>query len=224
MKKSRLVLALVALLALVPPAWAGNTILFSSQKGDIVFPITPPSLNGSTPGTLDNTVIGGTTPAAGHFTTLSSTVAVSGPVAATTLSASSAVSGAGFTALFASPPPLGTTAPAAATVSQLNVDTGTKTATASAGAATLNKMAGVITSESLSTAAGATYTLTLTDSDIAAADQVMASVGFGSDTVGTPVVTTVTPAAGSVVIVVQNIHATAALSGTIKVAFVVFKN
>ena len=110
------------------------------------------------------------------------------------------------------------------TASALHVDTGTKTAAATTGAATLNKMAGVITSEALTTAAGADYTLTLTDSDIAATDQVMASVQLGSATTGTPAVATVTPGAGSVVIVIQNIHATAALNGTIKISFVVLKN
>lgn len=96
------------------------------------------------------------------------------------------------------------------------------TATASAGAATLNKMAGVITSESLTTAAAAEYTLTLTNSEVAAADIVMASVAYGTSTTGTPVITRVTPAAGSVVIVVKNDHATAPLNGTIKIAFIVF--
>jgi hypothetical protein len=119
---------------------------------------------------------------------------------------------------------IGATTPEAGSFSQVQIDQGTKTATASSGAATLNKDAGVITSESLSTAAGATYTLTLTDSSIAAADQVMASVALGTATTGTPAITTVKPAAGSVVIVVQNIHASAALNGTIKIAFVVFKN
>jgi hypothetical protein len=106
----------------------------------------------------------------------------------------------------------------------LAIDSGTKTAAATAGAATLNKSAGVITSEALSTAAGASYTLTLTDSQIAAADQVFASVGYGTSTTGTPSVTRITPAAGSVVIIVQNVHASAALNGTIKVAFFVLKN
>ena len=58
---------------------------------------------------------------------------------------------------------LGGTVPPNATVSQFHLDTGTKTATATAGAATLNKMSGTVTSESLTTAAGATYTLTVTD-------------------------------------------------------------
>jgi hypothetical protein len=110
-----------------------------------------------------------------------------------------------------------------ATEQSLQLDTGTKTATATTGAATLNKSSGIITSESLSTAAGADYTLTITNSDIAAADMVLASVALGTATTGTPVVATVKPAAGSVAIVVQNIHASAALNGTIKVAFAVLK-
>ena len=146
---------------------SGSTVLFSSAKGDVVFPITPTSIDGMT---------------------------------------------------------IGATTPEPATVSALHLDTGTKTATASSGAATLNKMAGVVTSEALTTAAGAEYTLTLTDSDIAAADQVFASVSNGTSTAGTPAIATVTPSAGQAVIVVQNIHATAAFNGTIKIAFAVLKN
>jgi hypothetical protein len=104
------------------------------------------------------------------------------------------------------------------------VDTGTKTAAATSGAATLNKLAGVITSEALTTAAAATYTLTLTDSRIAAADQVFVSVGNGTNSAGTPAVATVTPAPGSVVIVIRNAHASAALNGTLTIAFAVLKN
>lgn len=111
-----------------------------------------------------------------------------------------------------------------ATVESLKIDTGTKTATATAGAATLSKTAGVITSEALTTAAGATYTLTLTNTKIAATSQVFASVAYGTATAGMPCVTRVTPASGSVVIIVQNIHASAALDGTIKIAFMVLDN
>jgi hypothetical protein len=105
----------------------------------------------------------------------------------------------------------------------LAIDSGTKTATATAGAATLSKGSGVITSEALTTAAGATYTLTLTNTAIAAADMVFASVANGTATTGTPVVATVKPAAGSVVIIIQNIHASAAVNGTLKIAFAVLK-
>lgn len=58
-----------------------------------------------TSGTIDGAAIGGTTPAAGAFTTLS---------------ASGAVSGAGVTALFASPPAIGGTAPAAGAFTSLS--------------------------------------------------------------------------------------------------------
>ena len=106
------------------------------------------------------------------------------------------------------------------TTTTLKIDTGTKTATATAGAATLNKNSGVITSEALTTAAVATYTLTLTNSAITATDQVFASVNRGAGTGGTPTIASVAPGTGSVVIVVQNIHASAAFNAAIKIAFV----
>lgn len=93
------------------------------------------------------------------------------------------------------------------------------TATATAGAATLNNRWGVVTSESLSTAAGATYTLTVTNSQIAATDMVFASVAYGTSSAGSPAIMRVTPAAGSLVIIVQNIHASAALNGTIVISY-----
>lgn len=96
-------------------------------------------------------------------------------------------------------------------------DTGT--ATAAAGAATLSKQSGIITSEALTTAAAAAYTLTLTNTKIADTDKVFASVQNGTNTQGIPVVGTVTPSAGSVVIKVHNLHASEALNGTIKISF-----
>lgn len=95
------------------------------------------------------------------------------------------------------------------------------TATATAGAATLNKVAGVITSESLTTAAGADYTLTITNSSVAATSIVMASVANGTNTTDGPCIKTVAPGAGSLVIKVTNSHASSALNGTVKVAFAV---
>ncbi len=105
----------------------------------------------------------------------------------------------------------------------LALDGGTKTAAATAGAATLNKNAGVVTTESVSTAAGGVYTLTLTNSTIAVGDQVFASVQLGTATTGLPEVATVTPGAGSVAIVIHNDHASAAFNGTLKIAFFVLK-
>ena len=109
-------------------------------------------------------------------------------------------------------------------LAELSLGTGTKTAVAVAGAAELDKTSGVITSEALTTAAGADYTLTLTNSAIKAGDQVFASVGLGTSTAGTPALATVTASAGQVVIVVQNIHASAALNGTITISFFVLSN
>lgn len=106
-------------------------------------------------------------------------------------------------------------------VGDLVVDNGV--ATAVAGAATLNKQAGVVTTEALTTAAAAIYTLTLTDNRIKAADMVLVSVQNGTNSQGDPTVLRVTPAAGSVVITIKNTHATLALNGTLKIAFVVVK-
>lgn len=96
------------------------------------------------------------------------------------------------------------------------------TATAAAGAVTLDKMAGVITSEALTTAAGADYTLTLTNNKVISASSVVqVSLFNGTNTIGPIYPRLVTPAAGSVTIVIRNDSA-AALNGTIKVSYVVF--
>jgi len=109
-------------------------------------------------------------------------------------------------------------------VYSLRLDNGTKTVAATAGAATLNKSSGKITTEALSTAAAASYTLTLTNSTVAAVDQVYASVAYGTASAGTPAITRVTPGAGSVTIVVRNIDASAAFNGTLVVSYAVLKN
>lgn len=94
-------------------------------------------------------------------------------------------------------------------------------ASASAGAATANAAAAIITSEALTTAAGSQYTLTLTNSLInftgSNGDIVTADAWNGTSTTGTPSVATCTPGVGSVVVVVQNIHASAPFNGTIKI-------
>jgi hypothetical protein len=118
--------------------------------------------------------------------------------------------------------PIGATTQSTGGFSTLTVDSGTKTAMATAGAATLNKGSGIVTSEALTTAAGATYTLTITNSTIAATDLVFPSVELGTATTGTPAITTTTVVAGTITIIVQNIHASAALNGTIKISFVSF--
>ena len=106
----------------------------------------------------------------------------------------------------------------------LSVGSGVKTATAVAGAVTLNKTSGYIVSESLTTAAGATYTLTITNSAIVAVDTAFASVQMRGSTTGLPHIATVSTSAGALTIVVRNAHASAALNGTISVSFLVIKN
>jgi hypothetical protein len=99
------------------------------------------------------------------------------------------------------------------------VDVLTGTGTSTTNAATINTQTGVITTEALTTAAGATYTMTLTNSLIQSGSIVNVSVGKGTATAGMPVVAWVTPSTGTCVIILQNIHATNALNGTIKLAF-----
>jgi hypothetical protein len=97
----------------------------------------------------------------------------------------------------------------------------TATATATAGAATLNNQSGAVTSESLTTAAGAAYALTLTNDRVVGANTVVfAAVANGSNTAGSPVVSTIKTAAGSVVISIQNAGA-AAFNGTLVIKYTV---
>jgi hypothetical protein len=109
----------------------------------------------------------------------------------------------------------------------LSIDDGTKTATATGtgatGTATLSKLSGKVTTGALTTAAAATHVLTLTNTKIAAADQVYVSVCKGTATTGTPTVADVVAAAGSVVITIQNIHASVAVNGTLVISFLVIK-
>lgn len=98
--------------------------------------------------------------------------------------------------------------------------TNSGTATATAGAATLANRFGKVTSEALTTAQNAIYTLTITNTIIRTTDLVMASVANGTNTQGTPVVTRVQPGNGTLTILVSNLHASAqALNGTIVVSF-----
>jgi hypothetical protein len=100
------------------------------------------------------------------------------------------------------------------------LSSGIDAATAAAGAATLNAQVGVITSEALTTAAGADYTLTLTNTRVDAGCVPFFSVANGTNSAGgpclahSPVVTE-----DQVVVKVRNSHASAALNGTIKINF-----
>ncbi len=101
------------------------------------------------------------------------------------------------------------------------VDMVAGTATSTANAATVNTQTGVITTEALTTGAGGTYVMTLTNKLIVAGSIVTPIVGNGTNTVCGLVPITVTPAAGSVVMIFQNPGLTA-LNGTVKIGFTVF--
>jgi hypothetical protein len=94
------------------------------------------------------------------------------------------------------------------------------------GAATMNQDAGTITSDYLTVAAGATYTLTVGCDSVTSNSVVQVTMSFGTNTTGDPTLNTVavgqTPGQASFVIVVTNRHASVALNGTLKFAFVVF--
>ena len=108
------------------------------------------------------------------------------------------------------------------TAATAKLDTGTKTATATAGAATLNKASGIVTSEALTTAAGATYTLTLTNSTIAAGDIPQVTLD-SNGSAGIPIITSAKCTANTLTVIVTNIHASAALNAAIKFAYMILK-
>lgn len=85
---------------------------------------------------------------------------------------------------------------------------------------TINKPSGTITVGSVATAGLASRTVTLTNSFITADSKVFVSLGDYGGT-GTPIVQKVTPALGSVAIVIYNAHATVALSAAFDLDFFV---
>jgi hypothetical protein len=98
----------------------------------------------------------------------------------------------------------------------LDSDSGTVTLSSNAG--TVSKMAGVITTESLTTAAGASQALTITNTLCASTSLVFVTRSGGTSTGGTPVIKAV-PGSGSFVITLDNKHASAAFDGTFILSF-----
>lgn len=85
---------------------------------------------------------------------------------------------------------------------------------------TINQPSGTITVGSVATAGLASRTVTLTNSFITANSKVFVSLGDYGGT-GTPIVQKVTPALGSVAIVIYNAHASVALSAAFDLDFFV---
>lgn len=95
-----------------------------------------------------------------------------------------------------------------------------KTATASGSVATLNAAgAGIITTDSLS---GTAYQLTVTNDIVGSADFILASIYKLSMTTGTPVISTISPNAGSFTVVISN-TGSGTFNGTLRLGFIVIK-
>jgi hypothetical protein len=92
------------------------------------------------------------------------------------------------------------------------------TQTSTVGAATAQTLTGRIVTEALTTAAGATYTMTLTSALITALSNIQVAVASLTNTIPGLVVQSVTPAAGTAVILIRN-NGTAALNGTILISY-----
>lgn len=102
---------------------------------------------------------------------------------------------------------------------QLLLDRGTATSTA--GAATVNKQAGVITTEALTTAAAAAYAFTLTDSRITTSSIVLLQLMGGTNTTRGLELRAI-PGSGSATLSIYNNNvAGSALNGTLIFGFVV---
>lgn len=84
-----------------------------------------------------------------------------------------------------------------------------------------NTVAGETTSGSLTTAAGATASLTITNAAIVATSKLSVSIKNGTNSAGTPELVSVTPGTGSATVVVKNDHATDAFNGTLKLEYIV---
>lgn len=122
---------------------------------------------------------------------------------------------------FVAPTLSGITAFAAGATIDTDSGTATATGTGTTGSATINKMAGVVTTTTMTSTAGNTYTLTITNSTVAAADIVL--VSFTSATTGLPVLGNVTPGSGAFTVTFTNISATIALNAVAVVSFLVLK-
>ena len=102
-------------------------------------------------------------------------------------------------------------------------ETSIGTGTTSAGAVTINALSGYITTQALTTAAGATFDIDMTNSKISTNDIVVCNVFRASCSAGEPVITTVFVLGTSCAIRIQNIHAANAFNGTLIIGFFVIK-
>ena len=97
------------------------------------------------------------------------------------------------------------------------------TATGAASAATCHAVAGRVTTEALTTAAAGEVSYTITNNKVKSTDLVMVNVKNGTNTTVGVVGQVATISGGSFVVVFTNLHASAALNGTLVIDFVVIR-
>ena len=107
--------------------------------------------------------------------------------------------------------------------SAIDVDSGTTTASGTGGTstATLSKMAGIITTDAITTAAGATHTMTVTNTLVASGDLVLVWLVGGTNTKPGIQIEAVA-GSGSFVAKIKNNNA-AAIDGTVIFGFLALK-
>jgi len=95
------------------------------------------------------------------------------------------------------------------------------TGTASSNAVEINALKGIITTESLTAAAGATATITVTNDQVEANSLVLITGQYASASAGIPVFRIGTVSAGSFTVLITNTHGSSALNAVAKIHFVV---
>ena len=91
--------------------------------------------------------------------------------------------------------------------------------TTDADAVTLNAESGTVVTKTLSTAAGAGYTITVNNLLVSADSRVMVTVDHHGGGAGTPILGRVRPAAGAILIEIINNHAADAFNSTYQLRF-----
>ena len=103
----------------------------------------------------------------------------------------------------------------------LGFDNGTGTCVSDA--VTINSVKGRITTETKTTAAGSTFTITVTNDQAEFTDMLVASIRTIGTLNGTPVISEAKATAGTLTFIVQNIHASAAFNNAFYIDYMLVK-
>lgn len=100
---------------------------------------------------------------------------------------------------------------------------GSATQSAVSAAVTINNGCGTVTLATNTLAAATLTSFTISNSRVQAGDRVLATLDRGTQTNGIPVLTSATPATGTITITFGNAHASTALNGAMKVYFLLLR-